>query len=74
MEFDRRKGKAMRRLAMTFVAVLLCGLAGGCSERTVEKSKDAAEATGEAVGSAVHDAAEATKDAAESVEKATDDQ
>jgi hypothetical protein len=30
--------------------------------------------TGEAVGSAVHDAAEATKDAAESVEKATDDQ
>lgn len=67
------KGPTMQRLAT--IAILLAALTAGagCSEQTVQETKEAGQAVGEAAKSATEDAAENTKKAAEKVEDSLDD-
>lgn len=62
----------MRKFGFTFtlLAALGCGL--GCSQETMNKAGDAADAAGEAAASAADDAAAAMNEAAEDISDAVD--
>lgn len=61
------------KLLKLFAALSLClAFAAGCSEKTKQEGKEAIEATGEAVGSAVEDTKENARKVGEAVKAGVD--